>query len=87
MLENINWDTIFNWKLWQIMKWITGSIILISLIILIYLNNVYKQRIAKLEEQASWNYTALSKVLFDSRVTNKEALEIIKDYVERMNNN
>lgn len=36
----MDWDKIFNWKFWQVMKWITGIILLVLIVWLIFLKSI-----------------------------------------------
>jgi hypothetical protein len=38
----IDWDIVFNWKVWQVLKWIIGLIILTIIIIGILYHTIYK---------------------------------------------
>lgn len=43
----------------------------------------YRKRINSLVDDSNWDLLAISKVLYDSKATDKEMLDIIRVYVEQ----
>ena len=83
MLQTINWDIIFAWKIWQIMKWVTGIIIILLLLISIWIIESQKEELNTIttkEFHKEWDITVIKKIVFGTRKGDKELIQLIRNY-------
>ena len=82
MFELIDWDKVFNWQIWQIVKWVYGVIVTIALVFLIYQNNTYKTKINALTAEKNDIVSTAIRVLHDNHSTDQTMLQKLIAYME-----
>ena len=86
MLEHINYDSIFNWKLWAILKWVLGAMFILFFIASLWLNAIYKDHIKEIEKERDWDITVLNKILFDTKESDETLIKMIQAYLRKKSN-
>ena len=83
MLGQLNFDVIFNWPIWTIIKWIIGTVILFALVISIYWNYTLAKELAKQKSANEWDLTVISKIVFDTKADDTTLIKLISEYINK----
>ena len=83
MLGQIDWDIIYNWKVFQVIKWIWLFVVPILIVLLIHQSSLYKTE----KDSHEWTMTAMKKVLYDTRANDETLLAMLRKYVEQKEDN
>lgn len=75
----INWDDVFGWRIWQIIKWVWLFSISGLLVLLIH----YNYTRAKENKQDRDSLIAIiDKVLYDTNADDRTLIQLLKNYRE-----
>jgi len=80
MFEFFDLDVVFNWKFFQVAKWIFGGVIVIALVFLINQNMRYKEQLWKENMEHQTDINVIRKVLFDTKVSDKKVIRLLQKY-------
>ena len=78
----IDWDSVFNLRVWQIVKWLFGTFVLVLIVTLLWYSQKYKSKWEAQVKANEWEVAVLQKILYDTKANDSTILLLLYKYIE-----